>query len=384
MRLKLSLIWPFLLTLLIPLAVSYFVYPSHLPPSFGVFPPVKIDGIPGFNLTYFVILTFGALVVTAVLLFPKLFGFQPVAVETRGVTGKLPWWFYLGALFMLAFWALMWSRTFAFGDLVYYAFSPMWWGFIIMLDGIVYKRTGGKSLMVSRPQLFMISALFSVAGWYYFEYFDYFVWSNWYYPNGQMSELPHAVIVAIFLVAYSTVWPAIFEWYTLLQTYPKLAKRWSNGPKLPLNGTLLLIFGILVLAGMSAWPHLMFWGVWIGAMALLTGQLMRKGIWTPYTSVSQGDWSPAILIAIASLLNGFLWEFWNHGSEACNPLNCAADVAATNPNFWIYEVPYVNVIHLYSEMPLLGYFGYLPFGILVWVMYIWAGKIFGWRSDLDL
>jgi hypothetical protein len=34
-------------------------------------------------------------------------------------------------------------------------------------------------------------------------------------------------------------------------------------------------------------------------------------------------------------------------------------------------------------MPILGYFGYLPFGILVWVFFIWAGKILGFDSALD-
>ncbi|MEO6117670.1 MAG: hypothetical protein ABIP37_01200 [Methylotenera sp.] len=35
-----------------------------------------------------------------------------------------------------------------------------------------------------------------------------------------------------------------------------------------------------------------------------------------------------------------------------------------------------------STMPLLGYFGYLPFGILAWVIFIWAGKVFGFDTDL--
>jgi len=29
----------------------------------------------------------------------------------------------------------------------------------------------------------------------------------------------------------------------------------------------------------------------------------------------------------------------------------------------VYEIPYVNVLHVF-EMPLLGYAGYLPFGVL--------------------
>lgn len=384
MNLKLKLLWPFFVTLLLPLAVAWFAYPDHLPPSFGTFPPVEVPGTPGFSWVYFIVLSVGALGVTALLLFPKWFGFQGATPLPKPAKTKLPWWFWIGAAFMLAFWWLMWSRSFIFGDLVYFSFSPMWWGFIIMLDGIVYARTGGKSLIKNRPALFITSTLFSVFGWLYFEYFDYFVLSNWFYPNGVDSPLAHATVVAIFLVAYSTVWPAIFEWYTLFNSFPKLVARYQNGPKLPLQGSWLMIGGVLVIAACVAWPYPVFWGLWIGPLALIVGQLMRLGIWTPMESVRQGNWSPAILIAVASLFNGFLWEFWNHGSEAYNPFNMSGPIDQVNPNYWIYDVPYVNVIHLYSEMPLLGYFGYLPFGIFVWVMYIWAGKLFGWRSDLDL
>ncbi|NCN68001.1 MAG: mechanosensitive ion channel protein MscS, partial [Thiomicrospira sp.] len=51
-------------------------------------------------------------------------------------------------------------------------------------------------------------------------------------------------------------------------------------------------------------------------------------------------------------------------------------------NYWVYDVPYVNVIHLFSEMPLEGYFGYLAFGLMVWLMFIWAGKVFGFETYL--
>jgi hypothetical protein len=385
MPIKLKLLWPFVLTMLIPLVAAYFVYPNHLPPSFMVFPPEQIPGTPGFNLIYFIILSLAALLVTALLLLPGLFGFKRnSSTAPAPAHRKLPWWFYVGLVFMLTFWWLHWSRSFIFGDLVYYAFSPMWWGFIVMLDGLVYFFTGGKSLIINRTSLFIISATFSVFGWWYFEYFDYFVLSNWYYPNGHMSELSHSTIVIIFLVAYTTVWPAIFEWYTLLNAFPKLVARWSDGIKLQLNGTVLIVLGALVIAGCAALPYPLFWGVWVGPLAMLTGQLIRLGIWTPFTPLAQGNWSPAILVALASLFNGFLWEFWNHGSEAYNPFNMSGPIAQTNPNYWIYDIPYVNVIHIYSEMPLLGYLGYLPFGLFVWIMYIWAGKLFGWRSDLDL
>jgi hypothetical protein len=288
----------------------------------------------------------------------------------------LPFWFWLGAILTVFFWWLMWARVTVFGDLVYYAFSPLWWGFILVLDGLTYRRNGGKSLLATKPKTLFISALVSVGGWCFFEYFDYFVLSNWYYPNGHMPALSHTTIVALFLIAYTTVWPAIFEWFSLLNTFPRLAVRYSDGPKLALSGDLLMWGGLLLIVVMVFLPYPLFWVMWIGPLAVLAGLLIRNNIWTPFTAMAQGNWSPLLLVAISSLFNGFFWELWNYGSSHPNAL------PATNPNYWIYDIPYVNVIHIYAEMPILGYFGYLPFGVLVWVFFIWAGKVFGFDTDL--
>jgi hypothetical protein len=59
-----------------------------------------------------------------------------------------------------------------------------------------------------------------------------------------------------------------------------------------------------------------------------------------------GDWRPLLQPALAALACGFLWELWNYGSLAK----------------WHYSIPYAAGFHLF-EMPLLGYAGYLPFGI---------------------
>ena len=39
------------------------------------------------------------------------------------------------------------------------------------------------------------------------------------------------------------------------------------------------------------------------------------------------------------------------------------------PAYWQYSLPYVDVLHVF-EMPLLGYFGYLPFGGYCWLWWI--------------
>ena len=115
---------------------------------------------------------------------------------------------------------------------------------------------------------------------------------------------------------------------------------------------------------------------WIGTLAVFADTLIRLGIPTPFSDMAQGNWSPAILMALASMFNGFVWELWKWGSTHPDPL------PITNPNYWQYDVPYVDIIHLFAEMPVLGYFGYLPFGLLVWVMFIWAGRVFGFDCAL--
>ena len=259
--------------------------------------------------------------------------------------------------------------------MVYYAFTPLWWGFIFVLDGLTYRYSGGYSLFASKPKTFIISAIVSVGGWFFFEYFDYFALSNWFYPNTEIPGLSHATIVWLFLVAYSTVWPAVFEWYTLLNAFPQLANRYSQGPKLTLPAKPLLYLSFILFSAVPFWPYPLFWAMWIAPLIGIAGILMMQNIWTPLTAMSNGNWSPTLLIALSSLFNGFFWEVWNFGSA--HPL-----LPVTNPNYWVYDIPYVNVIHIHAEMPLLGFFGYLPFGVLVWVVFIWAGKIFGFNTNL--
>jgi hypothetical protein len=371
---KWSLLWPVLLLALLPLGVGYFVYPEHLPPGFGVFPPQLIDKPPYFWLPYFIVVAVLAAAVVALYLFPKLFGFKGVQFEPRKPsTVSYPWWFYAGGVVMVISWYLMWARPESLASIVPYVFSPLWWGFIIMLDGVVYKRTDGASWLGKSPKSMLICAAVSLIGWLFFEYFDYFVNESWYYPN--MQVLSHKLTVLVFLIAYTTVWPAVFEWYALLTTFPGLVARFQNGPKWNVSGPWAMIIGFLLMIGMVIWPLMLFWAVWVGPTLVFIGLLLWCKVKNPADGLASGNWAPVLLIMLACILNGFIWEFWNYGSM--HPVD-----PVMNPNYWVYNIPYVNVIHIYSEMPLLGYFGYMPFGILVWQFYIWAGELFGFDSKI--
>ena len=129
--------------------------------------------------------------------------------------------------------------------------------------------------------------------------------------------LNHATVVLLFLIAYTTVWPAIFEWYTLLNTFPGLAGRYSNGPKIALSGKLLLWGGFLLIFAVVFFPYPLFWAMWVGPLAIFSGQLIRKGIWNPFTAMAEGNWGPALLVAIGVYVTGFSG---NCGIGAATPI----------------------------------------------------------------
>ena len=59
-------------------------------------------------------------------------------------------------------------------------------------------------------------------------------------------------------------------------------------------------------------------------------------------------------------------------------------IVSDNPAFWVYSIPYVNVHHLF-EMPLLGYLGYLPFGVYcyaTWLAYAYLTGIDMKKADI--
>jgi hypothetical protein len=87
--------------------------------------------------------------------------------------------------------------------------------------------------------------------------------------------------------------------------------------------------------------------VWVAPPALLISLAALRGEPHSLSGIASGDWRPAISAVLAALLCGFFWETWNFGSYAK----------------WVYAIPYVDTLHVF-EMPLLGYAGYLPFGVL--------------------
>ncbi|OHD12719.1 MAG: small-conductance mechanosensitive channel [Spirochaetes bacterium GWD1_27_9] len=368
-----------LLTLFLPLIGSLCRW-NAFPPGFGDFPYQKVIEVPNFNIFYFIFACLIAVFITIFLLFPRLFGFKKYSKEqiTKKEKVKFPIWFWIGGIILSISWFFMWGAggIKLLKILSPYAFVPLWWGFIFLLDGIVYKRNSGVSIISAHFTIMKFMILISFFSWFLFEYFNYLVVGNWFYPNNEVFT--NFGNIVWFSLSYATIIPAIFEWFTLLHTFDSFRLRYSCGPTIHFTfkaKIIFLILGILLSFGMGFFPFALFWGLWTCLIPILAAVMSIVGSWTAFVPLKKGDWTPIILIALASLFNGFFWELWNYGSEFFNP--------GGNPNFWKYSVPYLDKIHIFSEMPILGYFGYLFFGIGCWDFWLVSAYLLGFSPDID-
>ncbi|PCK08012.1 MAG: hypothetical protein COA42_11245 [Alteromonadaceae bacterium] len=371
--------------ILIALTIGIIVLPfigslirwGGLPPDFALLATTAAD-VPPFNLGVFIALSLVFLSICAFLLFPRHFGFTPPteqaieAIKNARKPAKLPIWLYIGSTLTLVFLVIMWGQFPALKQLTYYAFVPLWFGFILVLDGILHYRNSGKSLISSRPSLMIWSAFLSIFGWYYFEYLNFFVLRNWYYPDLYLISAPETYIVSA--LTFATIWPAVFVSYNLLLTFPKLSLRYSNGPKISLSpkaAAYTMLAGVIMCIATSVFYEALFWMLWLGPLLITCAALNRLSIWTPVSPITKGNWTPAIMIGLGTLCNSVPWESWNYWSSP------------NNPNFWKYNLPYIHEFLIF-EMPVLGFSGYLFFGIECWVLFILFGKIIGINTDINL
>jgi len=104
--------------------------------------------------------------------------------------------------------------------------------------------------------------------------------------------------------------------------------------------------GEVRLTVIGVWPNYFFAFLWVSPLLIIVSlqALMKE----PHvlTDVSRGDWRFVMSSALAALICGWFWEMWNYYSYAK----------------WVYTIPFVHRFQIF-EMPLLGYAGYLPFGL---------------------
>jgi hypothetical protein len=109
---------------------------------------------------------------------------------------------------------------------------------------------------------------------------------------------------------------------------------------------LVLLLSAAALTGIGIWPNYFFPFLWVSPLLIIVClQAIRKEAHI-LSKMAKGDWSDAVAAALAALVCGGFWEMWNYYSLAK----------------WQYSIPLVHRFQIF-EMPLLGYAGYLPFGL---------------------
>lgn len=260
---------------------------------------------------------------------------------------RLPVYGWLGFGLAITFWILNWSLS---GLRTQWGFFPMWLGYCLAVDALVVTRKG-HSLLTRSPSGYAALFLISVPAWWLFEIINLRT-QNWYYLGEQyFTNLEFFLFSSL---SFSTVMPAVFGTAELASTFT-----WINSIKYKLRleitpARLIALFaaGLIMLLLTLIWPAYFFCFVWL-SIYLMVDPLnfwLKNGTLLQYISV--GNWQPLLALSVGCIICGFFWEMWNFYSY---------------PK-WIYYIPFFNFLHIF-EMPLPGYFGYLPFSMELFALY---------------
>ena len=269
--------------------------------------------------------------------------------RTRVATAwhNFPIWGWAALAWLGVSWMLAWTRFPWFEPFQQHTFTPLWLGYIGVINALTVRRAG-NSLLTRSPlrfaALFPLSALF----WWFFEYLNRFV-GNWRYVG--IADFGAIEYTFFATLAFSTVLPAVAstaEWLGTVGRLDAAFARWHpvRIPGRKAAAAFVLILTTLSLAGLGVFREYLFPLVWISPVLVIICLQALGGRATVLAPLGSGDWRGIGGFTTAALVCGFLWEMWNTGSLAR----------------WEYSIPYVDRFHLF-EMPALGYAGYLPFGI---------------------
>jgi hypothetical protein len=254
---------------------------------------------------------------------------------------------WLGSFLILIFWGINW---FGVGLRTYWAFFPMWLGYCLAMDGLVFTRTG-TSLLTRNIRKYVGLFVLSAPVWWIFELLNLRT-KNWIY-FGAESFTPLSYVFWTTL-SFTTVIPAVFASAEFFASFDFI-KRMGRGPVIPKDKATTLRFfsiGWIMFASMLIWPLTFFPFMWISVYFILE----PLNIWLGNRSLpdwtESGDWRPVIALWLGVLLTAFFWEMWNYFSY---------------PK-WLYHVSWGNWLHIF-EMPVLGYGGYLPFALELFALY---------------
>jgi hypothetical protein len=260
---------------------------------------------------------------------------------------KYPLHGWVGLALVAVFWTLNWSLS---GLRTHWAFFPLWLGYCLTIDALVYWRTS-TSLLARNWRKYVGLFIISAPVWWLFEALNLRT-QNWFYAGSEaFTPLAFSLVTTL---SFTTVIPAVFGSAELMASFDFI-KRLKHGPVIAADKRTTLGFfsaGWLMLGLMLAWPRIFFPFMWLSLYFIFE----PVNIWMGYRSMAEwtrrGDWRPIIALWSGVLLTAFFWEMWNFYSY---------------PK-WIYNISWGNWLHIF-EMPALGYGGYLPFALELYALY---------------
>jgi hypothetical protein len=263
------------------------------------------------------------------------------------------WHFYLGLLMIALGEFLIFHPIQPLTN--YLFFQCLWFGFIVTIDSIVYERKK-RSLLVNNFPKFLFLLFISALFWWFFELINFGRIQNWDYTTVAKPQW------LMFSIAFSTIVPAVFESAELLMTTKFLKKaRMRKGWKIT-SFLLIALFllGIIIFSLLFLYPKYSFGLTWLSTILILDPINYKLKFNSLLGLLKKKKLRLVLILMFATLFCGFFWEFWNYWA----------------PVKWIYNVPYVGLLKIF-EMPILGYTGYLPFGLELYVMYNFVIGILG-------
>jgi hypothetical protein len=269
---------------------------------------------------------------------------------------KFPLHGWLGFSLVIIFWIINWTLP---GARTHWGFFPLWVGYCLGIDGLVFARTG-TSLLTRSPRKYMGLFIVSAPVWWTFELFNLRT-QNWTYVGAEIfTPLQYAFWTTL---SFTTVIPAVFgsaEFFASFAFIKRLKPGLVIGTDKRTTASFFAL-GWIMLALLLIFPKIFFGFIWLSLYFILE----PLNIWLGNCSLAhwtqKGDWRPVISLWLGVLLTAFFWEMWNYYSY---------------PK-WIYHVPLGNWLHIF-EMPLLGYGGYLPFANELYALY---HLVTGWLGE---
>ncbi len=329
------------------------------------FPPknlvLTIDHAPFSWLSFFIILALIILVMAPFL--KRVFSSLKTTPKKIHTGTGFPWWGWIGAIIMIAGWILAWTRFPWFSPLQAHTFSIPWIGFIVLVNALTFMRSG-RSMITHQKKYLLLLFLFSAVFWWYFEYLNQFV-ENWYYVNVETLDRLEFTLYAT--LPFATVLPAVTGTRDLLLTFPRVSGGLDRFFRIPFKKPVrtAITGGLAATAALALtplWPDYFFPMLWLAPLVIIAAIVVVIEPDAPAVKdITGGNLRNIYLLALAALICGFFWEMWNYYSFTR----------------WEYSVPFVNRYYIF-EMPVLGYAGYLPFGLqcglAAWIVQKMQGK----------